>query len=212
MFAGRTWTVKSGNEIGPGPNNWSEDNAWVDSTGQLHLKINLVSGKWYCAEVYSNDRLGFGKYQWYVVARLDKFDKNVVLGLFPYSGPDGQNEIDIEIAKWGNATNNVGNFTVYPSKSELLSNSKTFAVTLSGNFTTHRFNWQTKGVLFQMLHGHRSDNSHEIARWNFAPSRYQDYIPQRPMKTHMNLWLFNGRVPSDQRPAEVIIKNFQYNK
>ncbi len=212
VFAGRTWTVKSGSEVGPGPNNWSENNAWVDSMGQLHLKISLVAGKWYCAEVYSNDRLGFGKYQWYVVGRVDKFDKNTVLGLFPYLGPDGQNEMDIEMAKWGNAESNVGNFTVYPPKSGLSSNTKTFPVKLSGDFTTHRFDWQSKTVLFQMLHGHRSDNNHELARWNFAPFRYQDYIPQATMKTHMNLWLFKGRAPSDQKPAEVIIRSFQHNR
>jgi hypothetical protein len=100
-FSGMTWTVKSGRG-GPGPCNWSENNAWVDSSGQLHLKISKATdGKWYCGEVYTPGNLGFGEYEWFVIGRMDNFDKNIVLGLFPYGGPDGQNEIDIEMAKWG---------------------------------------------------------------------------------------------------------------
>ena len=45
-FAGEQWVVKNG-VAAPGPNNWSEDNAWVDSLGQLHLKISYLNGNRY---------------------------------------------------------------------------------------------------------------------------------------------------------------------
>ena len=54
--------------------------------------------------------LGFGRYQFQVIGRIDQLDPNVVLGLFKYPtpdvGPDGTNEIDIEFAQWGRATAN----------------------------------------------------------------------------------------------------------
>ena len=85
---------------------------------------DLTEGKWYCAEVFSNDKLGFGRYEWYVIGRVDKLDKNVVLGLFPYLGPAGRNEIDIEMAARGKANNDRGNFTVWPAKKGASKNSR----------------------------------------------------------------------------------------
>ncbi len=210
-FSGRTWIVKSGMG-GPGPCNWSEDNAWVDSTGQLHLKISMANGKWYCGEVYTTENLGFGTYKWYVTGRVDKLDKNVVLGLFPYSGPDGQNEIDIEMAKWEDPANPMGNFTVYPAKRGRSYTTKTFSFTLVGDSTTHMFNWQSKSVYFQMFNGHRTDNKHKISDWNFVPANYLNYIPQQAMPLHLNLWLRKGLAPSDGQEVEIIIERFFYTK
>src|SRR5712692_11481355 len=67
-FSGREWTVKSGNELKPGPNNWSDsvDNVWVDDSGQLHLRITHRNGRWYSAEVATLQLLGFGRYAFYL--------------------------------------------------------------------------------------------------------------------------------------------------
>ena len=212
-FADRTWTVRPNGDGGPGPNHWSENNAWVDTSGQLHLTISKINRKWYCAEVFSNEKLGFGHYQWQVIGRVDKLDKNVVLGLFPYLGPSGRNEIDIEMAKWGKVNNKMGNFTVWPAKSGTPKNTnKRFSFSLNGDYTTHRFNWQSTSIFFQMLHGHRTDNNHEIAHWNFKPDHYLEEIPQQAMPVHMNLWLFKGSAPSDGNEVEIIIKSFRYSK
>jgi len=215
-FAGRSWTVRPTGDGSPGPrnypNHWSESNAWVDASGQLHLKISQTEGKWYCAEVFSNDKLGFGRYEWYVIGRVDKLDKNVVLGLFPYLGPAGRNEIDIEVAARGKANGDRGNFTVWPAKKGPSKNSRRFPFSLHGDYTTHRLIWQRTSVFFQMLHGHRTDNDNEIASWNFTPVHYLDDVPQQAMSTHMNLWLFRGSAPADGQEAEIIVKSFRYDK
>src|SRR5271154_382432 len=87
-WQGYTWTVKSGTGLGPGPNNWSTNNVFVDANGYLHLQINYnaATGTWECAEV-NGPNLGFGTYQWQVSGRPDLFDPQVVLGLFSYAGP-----------------------------------------------------------------------------------------------------------------------------
>lgn len=216
MFAGRSWTVRPTGAGSPGPrnypNHWCEENAWVDSSGQLHLKIEKRDGQWCCAEVWSDDLLGFGRYEWYVIGRIDRLDKNIVLGLFPYLGPSGRNEIDIETAAWGKANGNRENFTVWPAKGGLSKTSRRFPFSLTGGYTTHRLIWQKTSVLFQMLHGHRTGNDNEIARWEYKPSRYLDKIPGAAMSTHMNLWLFRGSSPSDGKEAEVIIRAFRFDK
>ena len=219
-FAGREWKIKpTSTGKPPGNNNWSENNAWVDSLDQLHLKISYsqTENKWYCAEVISKDSLSFGTYQWNVIGRIDSFDKNIVLGLFQYAGPDGQNEIDIEIAKFENESAEAGNFTVYPSKSGIDYSSDTFAISLSGTYTTHRYKWNSDSVIFQALAGHRDDDVNEIRRWGFIPSSTlvsnsnSDYIPQMPMPVYINLWLRSGQPPSDGNEVEVIIKSFKYS-
>src|SRR5271165_2051374 len=120
QFSGYEWQVRSVGKGGPGPNQWDPNNVWVDKNGWLHLKITRVQNEWRCAELYTTKRLGFGRYQFQVIGRIDRFDPAVVLGLFNYPtadvGQDGTNEIDIEIAHWGNPKWDNGNFTVYPSK------------------------------------------------------------------------------------------------
>src|SRR5512139_2236906 len=87
QFGGYTWTVRTGHG-GPGPNAWDENNVWLDSATNLHLKISHRGGKWSGAEITMQKRLGFGQYQFQTIGRLDLLDDNVVLGLFNYPTAD----------------------------------------------------------------------------------------------------------------------------
>src|SRR5689334_12340458 len=69
----------------------------IDSNGCLHLRIVDNGGTWTASELFTTDLLGFGTYQWQVDGPIDTYDKNVVLGLFPYGpaagiGADKTNE------------------------------------------------------------------------------------------------------------------------
>lgn len=213
-FAGYDWTVKSGNGLGPGPCDWSESNVWVDGDGDLHLKISHTGGAWTCAEVETTQRLGFGKYQWWVIGEIDKLDTNVVLGLFNYPppdvGPDGTNEIDIELSRFGFPGAPNLNFTDWPAKAGLPPAGKSYFFSLNGTYTTQRFTWQKNSIYFQSLNGHRNDNQSPIARWKYAPAYPLRRIPQAPLPVHMNLWLAGGKPPTDGREVEVVIQSFTY--
>ncbi len=212
QFAGLEWAVKHGPDMGPGPNMWDRRNVWVDDQGRLHLTISQRDGKWTCTEVSTTRRLHFGAYEFQTISRLDQFDANVVLGLFNYPphdvGPDTTHEIDIEFARWGRADAPVGNFTVWPAKDELKQTSHTFDVRLNGSFTTHRFDWQRDRITFASMHGHAGDSEQPISRWLFDRQPVADYISAAPMPIHLNLWLFQGRAPTDGKEVEVIIKTF----
>jgi hypothetical protein len=212
-FGGYTWAVRSGRG-GPGPNAWEENNVWLDTSTNLHLKISQRDGKWSCAEVTMRRRLGFGRYQFQVIGRLDHFDDNVVLGLFNYPtgdvGQDGTHEIDIEFARWGNAINPIGNYTVWPAVKSLKQVSKSFPFTLAGDQTTHRFIWSRDGVKFRSLQGDRDDDREEIKAWVYSPKEASQHISQEPMPVHINLWLFKGLTPKNGQEVEVIIHEFKF--
>ncbi len=212
-FGGYTWTVRSG-KGGPGPNVWEENNVWLDAATNLHLKISLRDGKWSCAEVTMRKRLGFGRYQFQTTSQLDRFDDNVVLGLFNYPtgdvGPGATHEIDIEFAQWGNKKNPMGNYTVWPVEKSLKQVSKSFPFTLADDQTTHRFIWSRDEVKFRSTQGFRENDREEIASWIFRPDEPARRISQQPMPVHINLWLFKGLVPKNGQEVEVIIHDFKF--
>jgi len=213
-FSGYTWIVRPNGTGGPGPNNWDENSVWVDANGYLHLTITKRNGKWYCSEVYTQDRLGFSEYQFWVTGRVDLLDRNVVLGLFNYPtpdvGPDATHEIDIAFAKWGSASAPIGNYTVWPTSTSLNRAGRTFPVRLHGDASTHRFTWLPTSVFFQSQHGHYDDSTLEFANWLYQPANPTNYISQQAMPVHINLWCFQGRAPSNRQQVELIIRAFKF--
>ena len=215
-WKGYTWSIKSASEAGPGPNNWNASNVFVDAKGFLHLQItsNSTSGKWYCAELYTTNNLGFGTYQWQIESSIDAFDPWVVLGLFPYGppalGPDGSNEIDIEYSRWGKAGGNNGWWTVYPD-SGTNTGQESYSFHLAGTYTTSRFTWSNKEISYWLMGGFQPAGTtvNVIHSWSYAPTNSYQYIPQHAMPLHMNFWLRRGHAPSNGRPAEVIIHDFR---
>ena len=211
-FGGYTWTVRSGRG-GPGPNAWDENNAWLDTSTNLHLKISQRDAKWSCAEVTMRRRLSFGRYQFQAIGRIDRLDDNVVLGLFNYPtgdvGPDGTHGIDIEFSRWGDAKNPMGNYTVWPVVKSLHQVSSSFPLTLAAVETTNRFIWSRDMVKFRSLQGHFDDDRAEINAWIYSPREASQYISQQRLPVHINLWLFKGLAPKNGREVEVIIRDFK---
>jgi hypothetical protein len=215
-WAGHTWNVTTGGMAGN--NTGAAANVTVDSTGYLHLAISKSGTAWTCAEMFSADTMGFGTYRWLVDAPVDKLDKNVVLGLFPYGpeggvGADGTNEIDIEYARWGNSAWPNGNYTVYPNSGSTVGET-TFNFTLSSTYTTSWFVWTGTGIAFTSQEGLKAagDSTGIIKRWTYVPANPGVNIPQRAMPLGMNLWLCSGcgGAPSNGQSVEVIIRSFQF--
>jgi hypothetical protein len=78
-------------------------------------------------------------------------DRNVVLGLFNYGGQDGTKEIDIEFGQWGNPGADRGHYTVWPNEfvAGYSNSTQSFPVSLNGDYTTHRFLWDSDQITFQ---------------------------------------------------------------
>ena len=213
QFSGYTWIVKSSESPqGPGPNYWSDskENVWVDDQGRLHLKITERNGKWYCAEVYTEESFGHGEYTFYMASRIDQLDKNVVCGLFTYL--DDNHEIDIEFSRWGDAKAANAQYVVQPWSRP--GNIKRFNIALNGDYSTHRFIWRNNRVDFRSLHGRYDlhydfppSSDYIISQWTYTGS---DIPAPSTEKVHINLWLMNGQPPSDGQKVEVVIEKVEF--
>ena len=204
-FSGYDWSVKvSTGRVGPGPNYFSDgtNNVWVDPQGRLHLKITNAKGKWYCAEVVSKPSFGYGTYRWYLDTPVDNLDPNVVLGVFTWSDlPDyNHREIDIEFSRWGSVNNQNAQYVVQPYTNP--GNIVRWDEPPGLSQTNHGFNWQSGSIFFQSLNGPNT-----IQQWTFNG-------PGIPMpggeNARMNLWLVNGRAPTNRQPVEIIINRFEF--
>jgi len=213
-WQGYTWSIRQAGKGGPGPNDWDPKNVWVDEKGFLHLKISNDNGHWTCAELETDRPLGFGTYQCQVEGPIDKLDQNIVFSMFSYAGPDGTKEIDIEYAKWGNAKEKNAWWTVYPNDKTVKQKSYGFNLTLDGSDSTSRYTWTKEGVHYWMLGGHQPIDSLEnkIDEWNFHPDNADHAITQNPIPLHFNLWLFEGKLPTDGKTVEMIVHSFTFKK
>ncbi len=212
QFSGYTWNVRNSknNTQGPGKNLWDPNDVWVDTNGYLHVKIrkDAATGKWYCAEVSTQQTFGYGAYQFWVEGAIDKFDKNIVLGLFNYSGYDGYDEMDIEIARWGNSNWPNLNYTIYPQQGKTGIYNYTKEFSLSGTYTTHRFTRTATSVKLQAMNGFTETNTNQFASATCTNPPY--FISTIAMPAYINLWLFKGHAPTDGNEVEVVIRKFTY--
>ncbi len=211
-FSGIEWVVKGATEpVGPGPNwfNDAPDNVWVDSMGNLHLKIHRVNDKWTCAEVVTKDVFGYGRYFFQVISELDELDPSIVFGLFTWSNRGVHNkEIDVEFSKWGDPDARYNaQYVIQPA--HVRGNRYRFPLKQEGSYTTHQFSWYPRFINFYSFHGHVFNNDQEATPIKFwvYPKRFG-----KPRKVHirMNLWLNKGEPPTNEEEAEVIIRKFRY--
>lgn len=213
-FSGYKWKVKATETMaGPGPNFFSENeqDIWVDEKGQLHMKISYRDGKWYCTEVINDTSLGYGKYIFQLSTRVDKIDKNAVLGLFTWDDTAPEHhyrEIDIEFTKWEKTVNENAQYVVQPW--DTTGNMIRFNIDLTSDYSTHVFIWQADSIVIQSFHGHFDsppNGESLINAWIYKG----DYIPTPGMENvRINLWLSNGNPPSDGKEVEVVIKYFKF--
>ncbi len=213
-WKGRTWEVTDGGMAGVCEG--SPSNVSVDADGYLHLQIAENGGTWTAAEVFSTEELGFGTYQWQLDGPIDTYDRQIVVGLFPYGpaagiGEDGTNEIDIEFARWGQENGPNGDFTNYPASGTTIGE-HTYTFSLEGStLSTARFVWSSTSIESSLLAGIQAVGSTSalIETFTYAPSNPTTNVPQRALPLGMNFWCFESP-PSDGNPVELVIRDFTF--
>ena len=190
VWSGQTWTIKSGNGLGPGPNNWAAGNVSIDGSGSLNLAINKSLGKWYCAEVYLASGLGYGTYEFFVKTNTTTLDKSNVMAGFLYQ--DDNNEYDVEWSRWGNASNPYnGDFADQgsPFPGPPFAQLQWHQVIGNGNWQKWRIIALPTSVEYQV-----ETNSQLVQDW-FAPAGANIFNPANA-PVHINNWLFRGTAPA----------------
>lgn len=202
-WSGQTWDVRQSNGLeGPGPNTFSNStkNVWVDSKNKLHLRVHkdTATGKWSSAEVVTWQWWGPGKYTWVVESPGNKLDPNVTAGMYVYQ--DASHEIDVELAKWGNALDpNLVQYTVHPWQ-----NAGNLVRYPSGpaGATTYSFDWRSDSVAFKGV-----GPSGWLSSWLYSGA---DINGAWASPAHINLWQYEGRPPAGGRDVELVFRSFSY--
>ncbi|MCF7890360.1 hypothetical protein K9M78_03990 [Candidatus Bipolaricaulota bacterium] len=209
-FSGYTWQVKHflHQTVGPGPNYWSSSgrNVRVDESGNLHLRIIENRCRWYSSEVWLDRALGYGTYEFTVDLPERTFARNVVLGLFNYL--TDRKEFDIEVTKREeNSPTNV-QFVVQPSVRD--KNIKRFPLDKKeGTKKVFSYTWTRNELIFRFEDCNDKSCSKRVLleEWKYRG----DLLPRGDLRTHINLWLVDGKPPSDGREVEVILEDFTFS-
>lgn len=213
-FAGITWTAKnSGGALwGPGPCVFSDapGNIWVDSLGNLHLKITNENNVWKCAEVIAQKSLGYGTYRFTVGSDVpnlgtdvSNLDPNVVLGLFTWNDDPAfdHREIDIEFSRWGDASDSTNaQYVVQPYTAN--GNLQRWTVNQYAQ-ASHSFRWNKASIDFES-----KSAGNVLKQWSYT--RRAGIPKPGGENPRINLWLFQGAAPQNGLPVEVVISRFEF--
>ncbi|MBM4104538.1 MAG: hypothetical protein FJ263_10945 [Planctomycetes bacterium] len=215
QFAGHNWAVKVGDDMGPGPNHFSDStsNVWIDGSGYLHLKITHPNSNWYCSEIISDESFGYGTYVFTIQSRLDTLDTNIILGLFTwdsYAPQFNYREIDFEFGTWRNPGDDIGQYVIQPW--DTAGNLYRFDIDYTGGTltTTHVMTWRPDGIYFKSYYGNfvLAPAPETIIRdWYYTGP---DNPPPGGENVRMNLWLILGLPPTNNQESEIVIKDFQF--
>lgn len=201
-FSGYDWRVKSSEgKVGPGPNffDGSEDSAFLDSKGRLHLKVRKAEKGWTSSEVVLSKSLGYGRYSFTLATQPKQLDDRVILGAFLYA--DDTREIDFELTRWGDAKAFNGQFVVQPYATE--GNMERFEIPVEAPDTQVTIDWKPDAIRFTAkASGFQKSWSYK-GKDNFTPGD-ERFI--------FNLWLMQGKPPTMEKEYEVIISKFGYSK
>jgi hypothetical protein len=216
-FGGCTWRVKGPGWYGPGESLYSDDpgSVWTDGSGRLHMTIRRVGGSWFSTEVAVEETLGYGDYVFTTVGSIDTLDPHAVLGLFLWQyGPcwdpaylwwNPYNEIDVEIARWGNPSNGVAQFVAQPH--DWPGNLDRFDASWGdGELASFAFRWLPDRVEFRCWRGGPSEETPgtRIRSWTYTGPHVPR--PEQP-RVHVNLWQYDGPPGTDQ---EVVLDAFTF--
>lgn len=207
-FSGYEWIASEapeGKAPGPNPFRNSPRTIDLDERGRLRLAVDLVDGKWSCAELRLDRPLGYGTYEVGISGDLSRLDPQAVFGFFTYDhlAPPHHGEIDIEFAKWGDREHPGGNLTVQPYDTP--GNTFLFSTAAAPGVTVCRFLWRKEGVDFLVLF-REGPAERVLARW-----RKEISIPPGEATLHLNLWLFQGRPPLSGRRQSVRVEYFSFS-
>lgn len=210
QFAGYDWLVEDSDSqsVGPGPNIFDANNAWVDADGKLHLKITNTGSEWKCAEVFTKDSLGGGKYNFAVESNASSMNPNVVLSMFTrdeFAPQYANREMDIDISRWGSLNADNAQYVIQPEDKS--GNLHKFDIASQDKPVTHILDWRFGVAGFESFYGlgQPADQSSIIDSWTYTGSN----VPMPGTeKVRINLWLNGGTPPSDGCEVEVVIRDF----
>jgi len=206
-FSGYDWDVRTIASDRGGTNNlYDPDNAWTDAKGALHLQIKRKSGRWSCAEVVLNRSLGYGTYV-VTVRDTSHLEPAAVFSVNTFDDGGGDQhyrEMDVEISRWGDASNkNNAQYGIQPFYVPgNISQFKSPPGTL-----THSMRWEPGRVRFKTVRGTSGSGEGSLV----AEHEFTSGVPT-PGQERVQLFFYV--LASDKNPlqkgGEVVVEKFEY--
>jgi hypothetical protein len=206
-FSGYDWNVRTIAGDRGGLNNlYDADNAWLDASGALHLRIKKKADRWSCVELEMSRSLGYGTYI-LTVRDISHLEPAAVLSMHTFDDWGGEQhyrELDVEMSQWGDPTNkNNAQFGVQPFF--VPGNVAQFKA--PSGVLTHSLHWESGLASFKTVKG---SSIHPGAPVVFEHI-FNSGVPS-PGQERLQLMLYF--IASEKSPLqnenEVVIERFEY--
>jgi len=203
QWSGYTWTIKNGNKLGPGPNNWSDapESVFVDKEGALHLTIRKTNNVWYSSEIWLEKSLGYGKYEFEILTAPQSLDRNLVASPFLYE--NDSKELDIEYSYWGSTAPAPQNTNLTTQPYVTPGNSVYFSGIYAPPFQAV-IDWRADKILYANF-----QNGVVINAWTYQGS--DNFLPGNE-RLHLNFWQCCGVLLKGKETREFVFKSFKFTK
>ena len=202
-FSGYEWVIRQspGNPAGT-RNLYDASNAWVDRGGFLHLRIAKGPSGWTSAEVSLARSLGYGLYR-FVVSDISRLEPSMALAITSIDSTAPNQEMDIEISRWGETGGKNGQFVVQPYY--VPANVVRF-LSPEGRLT-YAFDWEPGRVTFRTIRGLDHGTRPDVV----ASHTFTSGVPSPGNETlHLHLYIFGNTRAPVRAGTEVVIEKFEY--
>jgi hypothetical protein len=206
-FSGYDWQVRTIASDRGGLNNlYGGENAWVDDSGAMHLRITKKGGRWSCAEVVMSRSLGYGTYV-VTVRDVSHLEPAVVFSTTTFDDWAGDlhyREMDVELSRWGDTSSKTNaQYGIQPFF--VPGNEAPFVA--PGGTLTHSFHWESGRASFKTVRGASLRPGAPVV----AEHEFTAGVPPPGTETFQFLFYV---VASDKSPLqnenEVVVEKFEY--
>jgi hypothetical protein len=206
-FSGYDWGVRTiESDKGGMSNLYDPENAWVDTSGALHMRITKKSGKWSCAEIFLNRSLGYGTYS-VTVRDTSRLEPAAAFSMFTFDEWTSEQhfrEMDVEVVGGGDAAHkNSARYEIQP----LYIPGNLFAFAVPAGRVTFVLHWESGHATFKTVRGGSPGAGARLV----SEHQFTSEVPA-PGKEIPRLIFYV--VPSDknpmQKPSEIVVEKFEY--
>jgi hypothetical protein len=203
-FSGLQWKVRTiPGDRGSKTNDYSSDNAFVDDSGALHLRLSRSSHGWVCSEINSIRSFGYGTYT-LDISDVAQLEPAVMFSAFTYFDRplDGDHrELAVRLTRRGVASNTNAEFSIEPSF-------------VPANF--YHFN-VPPGPLQLNMNWHPDDGEFTVSRDQMPlkqPFVSWPFMTGMPIpndaQVYINLCNYGYAPSPPTHDAEVVVKSFEF--
>jgi hypothetical protein len=206
-FSGYDWEVRTISSDRGGLNNlYGADNAWMDASGALHLRITKKGDRWSCAELEMTRSLGYGTYI-ITVRDTTHLEPAAVLSMNTFDdwgGDQHYRELDVEFGRWGDAAaKNNAQYGVQPFY--VPGNVAPFLLP-KGTFT-HSMHWESGRASFKTVRGPSTQTGAPVV----AEHVFTSGVPSPGQeKFQMMFYVVASEKSPLQNENEVVVEKFEY--